>query len=192
VRLDFLPLAAQHFASSSSAERELKLTMDRDAYLAGLAELYAAEVLGEGLASRWLELSSDPDQKYKLGLFLQLESEAKVRLRPLLARHGLDLVQDPRQWSAGVAVAQQFAAMPWQEAMATFAELACPFLERFQALLAIAAPDDAPMVRFMVEHEAAVIRIAKREAAGDSCMDTELRAMLSYPWVRHGWIGQST
>jgi hypothetical protein len=37
--------------------------MDHDAYLTGIAELYAAEVLGEGLASRWLELSSEPDQK---------------------------------------------------------------------------------------------------------------------------------
>jgi hypothetical protein len=68
--------------------------MDHDAYLAGIAELYAAEVLGEGLASRWLELSSHPDQKYRLALFLQLESEAKVRLRPLLARYGLDLAED--------------------------------------------------------------------------------------------------
>ena len=67
--------------------------MEQVAYLAGIAELYGAEVLGEGLASRWLELSSNPDQKYKLSLFLQLESEAKVRLRPLLARYGLDLVE---------------------------------------------------------------------------------------------------
>jgi hypothetical protein len=41
------------------------------------------------LANRWMELTTDPIQKYKLGLFLQLESEAKVRLRPLLARHGI-------------------------------------------------------------------------------------------------------
>src|SRR5208283_278251 len=51
-------------------------TMDHDTYPAGVAELYAAEVLGEGLASRWLELTSVPDHRYKLGLFLQLESEA--------------------------------------------------------------------------------------------------------------------
>ena len=85
--------------------------MDQDTYRARIGELYAAEVLGEGLASRWLELSSNPDQKYKLALFLQLESEAKVRLRPLLARHGLDVVEDQGQRSAGAAVAEKFAAM---------------------------------------------------------------------------------
>ncbi len=100
--------------------------MDRDGYRVEIGALYAAEVLGEGLASRWLELSSDPDEKYKLALFLQLESEAKVRLRPLLARHGLDVVEDSRQRSAGVAVAERFAAMPWKQAMATFADLARP------------------------------------------------------------------
>ena len=158
--------------------------MDHDAYRAAVAELYAAEVLGEGLASRWLELSSDPNQKYKLALFLQLESEAKVRLRPLMARHGLDLVEDQRQRSAGAAVAEKFASMDWKDAMATLADLAGPYLERFETLLAAAAPEDAPMVSFMVTHEAAVIRIAKREAIGDGSMDQELLTMLSYPLVR--------
>jgi fermentation-respiration switch protein FrsA (DUF1100 family) len=72
--------------------------MDKQEYLTGIGELYAAEVLGEGLANRWLELTTDPFQKYKLGLFLQLESEAKVRLRPLLARHGVS----PPQISAAI------------------------------------------------------------------------------------------
>ena len=74
--------------------------------------------------------------------------------------------------------------MPWEEAMATLAELARPYLERFQALLAAAAPEDASMVSFMAAHEAAVIRIAKQEASGDGSMDRELLTMLSYPLVR--------
>ncbi len=158
--------------------------MDQDAYRARIGELYAAEVPGEGLASRWLELSSNPDQRYKLALFLQLESEAKVRLRPLLARHGIEVVEDQGQRSAGAAVAEKFAAMPWKEAMATFADFARPYLERFQALLAVALPEDAPLVRFMVAREGSVIRVAQREAAGDECMDLELLPMLSYPLAR--------
>jgi hypothetical protein len=154
-----------------------------DTYQAAIAELYAAEVLGEGLASRWLELTSDPDQKYKLALFLQLESEAKVRLRPLLSRYGLELVEDQRQRSTGAAVAEKFASMTWTDAMATFADLARPYLERFQSLLAAAAPEDAPMVRFMVAHEAMIIRIAEREAVGEGSMDCELLPMLSYPLI---------
>ena len=52
--------------------------MDNAEYRNGIWELYAAEVEGEGLATRWLELATDQEQQYKLGLFLQLESEAKI------------------------------------------------------------------------------------------------------------------
>ena len=161
-------------------------TVDRKTYLAGVSALYAAEVLGEGLASRWLELAADPGQKYKLSLFLQLETEAKARLRPLLARHGLSLVEDAGQRAAGAAAADRFAAMPWSEAMATLAELALPYAQRFEVLLAAAPPADVPLVLFMVDHERNVARIAAREAAGEDVMDRELLVMLAHPIARQG------
>jgi hypothetical protein len=158
--------------------------MHHDAYLTGVAELYAAEVLGEGLASRWLELAATPDQKYKLSLFLQLESEAKVRLRPLLSRRGLNLVEDERQRAAGAAAAEKFASMPWKAAMAELAVLAAPYRDRFQKLLDAAPADDVPLVSFMVDHEASVIRMAQREAAGDGSVEHELLPMLLCPMAR--------
>jgi hypothetical protein len=160
--------------------------MDKNTYLDGIGALYAAEVLGEGLASRWLELTSDPDQKYKLSLFLQLESESKVKLRPLLARHGLSLVEDERQRAAGAAVADRFASAPWKDAMATLADLALPYVHRFQALLDAAPPEDVPFVLFMVDHEQSIVRIAAQEAAGKGSMDRELLVMLSHPIARAG------
>ena len=160
--------------------------MDRDTYLAGVAELYTAEILGEALASRWLELSSASDQRYKLGLFLQLESEAKVRIRPLLARHGLSLVEDQRARSEGAAEGEIFASMPWKAAMAELAVLAIPYRDRFQTLLATAPPEDAPLVSFMAHHEAAVIRFAEREAAGMASTENELLPLLLCPLERPG------
>jgi len=134
--------------------------MDRQEYLTGIGELYAAEVLGEGLANRWIQLTTDPIQKYKLGLFLQLESEAKVRLRPLLARHGVSLVEEERHRAAGAAAAEQFAAQSWKEAMATLAQLALPYAHRFQSLLEVAPPEDVPLVRFMVSRNLRAQRFA--------------------------------
>lgn len=155
-----------------------------DAYRLGIAELYTAEVLGEGLASRWLELATDPDQQYKLSLFLQLESEAKVRLRPMLARHGLSLVEDVSTRAAGAAAAERFAPMPWKDAMKILAELAVPYQLRFQALSEVATPDDLPLVVFMANHEQSVIEMAEREAAGEGGMERKLIAMLAHPLVR--------
>jgi hypothetical protein len=155
--------------------------MDKREYLAGIGGLYAAEVLGEGLANRWLELATDPIQRYKLGLFLQLESEAKVRLRPLLARNGISLVEEERHRSAGATAAEQFAAQSWREAMATLAQLALPYAHRFQSLLEVAPPEDVPLVRFMVDHELSVSRIAEREAQGESAISSELIVKLAHP-----------
>ncbi len=155
--------------------------MNQQEYLTGIGELYAAEVLGEGLANRWLELTSDPIHKYKLGLFLQRESEAKVRLRPLLARHGISLVEEERHRAAGAAAAEQFAAQPWKEAMATLSQLALPYAHRFQSLLEVAPPEDVPLVRFMVDHELSVSRIAESEANGESAISSDLIVKLAHP-----------
>jgi hypothetical protein len=151
-------------------------------YLTEIAELYAAEVLGEALANRWLQLTSDPSEKYKLSLFLQLESEAKVRLRPLLARHGISLIEEERHKTAGFKEAEELAALPWREAMRTLSELAIPYAERFEALLRIAEPHDAPLVRFMADHERSVSKMAAREAAGEPALATELVVKLTHPF----------
>jgi len=155
--------------------------MNQGEYRNGIGELYAAEVLGENLANRWLQLATDADQKYKLALFLQLESEAKVRLRPLLARHGISLVEDAQLKTDGAAEAEHFAAQPWKEAMATLAKLALPYAHRFQALLEAAPAEDVPLIRFMVDHELSVVRIAEREALGDPAMASELVVKLAHP-----------
>src|SRR3984885_13136519 len=133
--------------------------MDKQEYLTGIGELYAAEVLGEGLANRWMELTTEPLQKYKLGLFLQLESEAKVRLRPLLARYGISLVEDASQRGLGMKEAERFATQPWKEAMAALSKLCLPYAERFRSLLPFAPPEDVPLIRFMIDHEDSFSRI---------------------------------
>jgi hypothetical protein len=159
--------------------------MDRSDYLKGIGELYAAEVLGEALANRWLELATDPSQKYKLALFLQLESEAKVRLRPLLARYGISLVEEATHKAAGSDAAEQFASQAWKEAMATLSKLALPYADRFRSLLADAPPEDVPLIRFMVDHELSVSRIADREALGEAAIDAELIVKLAHPIARN-------
>jgi hypothetical protein len=83
-----------------------------------------------------------------------------------------------------MAAAAQFAAQPWREAMATLAKLAMPYVERFKALLEAAPAEDIPLVRFMVDHEQCVVRIAEREASGQSVMAQELVVKLAHPIAR--------
>jgi len=158
--------------------------MDKTEYFKGIWELYAAEIEGEAMAARWLELATDPDQQYKLSLFLQLESEAKVRLRPLLARYGISLIEDPAQRSVGVKEAERFATQPWKEAMAGLSNMCLPFAARFRSLLPFAAPEDVPLILFMIDHEETFSNITAKESAGEPAMNTELVVMLAHPFAR--------
>ena len=158
--------------------------MDKTEYFKGIWELYAAEIEGEAMAARWLELATDPDQQYKLSLFLQLESEAKIRLRPLLARHGISLIEDPTQRSVGVKEAERFATQPWKEAMAGLSKMCLPFAARFRLLLPFAPPEDVPLILFMIDHEETFSNITAKESAGEPAMNTELVVMLTHPFAR--------
>jgi len=156
--------------------------MPSDPYLEGVTELYQAEIIGEGLFSTLLA-SSAPEHAYGWALLLQLEGEAKVRLRPLLWRLGLSLVEDQSMRAAGIEAAGKLAALPWREQMRELAQLVQPYLERYQALAAAAPAGDKPHVEFMVTHERTVQRFAELQVSGDARTALELvRAQLEHPW----------
>jgi hypothetical protein len=151
-------------------------------YLAGITELYQAEIIGEGLFSTLLA-ASPQEHAYGLALLLQLEGEAKVRLRPLLWRLGLSVVEDQAMRAAGIQAADKLARMPWREAMLELAELVKPYLARYQALEAAAPQSDKPAIHLMVNHEVTVLRFAEFAAAGDrQAALEEVLDQLGHPW----------
>lgn len=156
--------------------------MHNDKYLEGVTELYQAEIIGEGLFSTWLA-NCPPGHAYGMALLLQLEGEAKVRLRPFLWRLGISLVEDQAMRAAGIEEAGKLSQMPWRAAMLELAELARPYRDRYRALAAVAPASDKPPVEFMVNHEVVVMRFAELAAAGDNAAAHELvRRQLEHPW----------
>ena len=156
--------------------------MNNEKYLDGVTELYQAEIIGEGLFSTLLA-SCPPEHAYGMALLLQLEGEAKVRLRPLLWRLGISVAENQAMRAAGIEEAEQLSQIPWREAMLELAELAKPYRDRYRALAAMAPPSDKPDVEFMVNHEVVVIRFGELAAAGDDAAAHELvRSQLEHPW----------
>ena len=141
--------------------------MDREKYLAGVTELYQGEVEGEGLFSTLLG-TCPAEHAYGVALLLQLESEAKARLRPFLWRLGISLVENETMRAAGIEFANKLKGMSWRAAMLELAELAKPFRDRYRALEAVAPEEDKPYVSFMVAHEITVIRYAEFQAADNA------------------------
>ncbi len=139
--------------------------MDADEYAAGVAKAYQDEVMGEGMTCGFLAWCPD-DLKTVMATLLQLESEAKVRLRPLVHRMGLPLAEDERGRQIGREYAEGWRDIPWGEAALKLAELAKPYLERFKQLEAAAPDGDKPFLSYMVAHEQAIIDYCELEAAG--------------------------
>jgi hypothetical protein len=152
-------------------------------YLAGITELYQAEIIGEGLFSTLLA-TCPQEHAHGMALLLQLEGEAKVRLRPLLWRLGLSVVEDQAMRAAGIQAAEQLKQLPWRQAMLELAELVKPYLARYQALEAAAPDSDKQHVRFMVAHEVTVLRFAELAAADDRRAAVEVvLTQLEHPWA---------
>ena len=157
--------------------------MHDDKYLEGVTELYQAEIIGEGLFSTLLA-TCPAEHAYGMALLLQLEGEAKVRLRPLLWRLGISVVEDEAMRAAGIEEARKLNQMPWRQAMRELAELARPYRDRYRALAAAAPAEDKPQVQFMVDHEVTVMRFAELAATGDDAAAAEaVLKELQHPWA---------
>jgi hypothetical protein len=141
--------------------------MADSAFLKGVMELYQGEVMGEVIFYELLRTAEDDNQRYKLATMLQLESETKARLRPWLFRHRLDLSENTAIRAEGLSMAENIGRMKWLEKMTVMHDvLRDRFIPRFKEIAEIAPPEYQEMARLMVEHESALLEMARREIAG--------------------------
>jgi len=123
------------------------------AYLHGVADVYRGEVLGEALFSRLAALSDSADRRYQFSVLLQLESEAKVRLRPLLSRLGLSVVEEESVRREGEARADRVAAQPWSATLSEWGAWIAQAIRDYQTLARTAPAEDRETLEYMVRHE---------------------------------------
>jgi hypothetical protein len=144
-------------------------------------ELYESEVLGETLFLTLVQEAKSPRDRYHLGTLLQLESETKARLRPLLFKHGVSLSEVTDLSVVELAIGA-YRDLAWQD----FAGLNVPvieeFLARFEAIVKVGDQADRKFLESMVRHEAAILRWATMERDGiiDGSLD-DVIAQLNYP-----------
>src|SRR5580700_3465846 len=155
--------------------------VDDLSYPACTRELYESEILGETLFLALVQEAKSPRDRYHLGTLLQLESETKARLRPLLFKHGVSLSEVTDLSLVELAIGA-YRDMTWRD----FAGLNVPvieeFLARFQAIVKVGDEVDHEILESMVRHEAAILRWATMERDGivDGSLD-DVIAHLNYP-----------
>lgn len=138
-----------------------------------LEELYQGEVGGEAFFCALLSRFAEPDQQYKLGTLLQLETELKAKLRPLAFAHGVDLVERDEPKAQVRAFADALQGDTWQDLMAGFAELMKAFVARFHEIASALPPEQAELAKAIVEHETSIAEFATLEAAGETSRSIE-------------------
>src|SRR5580700_9103473 len=136
--------------------------VDDLSYPACTRELYESEILGETLFLALVQEAKSPRDRYHLGTLLQLESETKARLRPLLYKHGvsLDEVTDLSLVDIAIAV---YRDMSWQEFAALNVPVVEDFLARFETIAKMGDKADGQILESMVRHEASILRWATME-----------------------------
>jgi hypothetical protein len=141
--------------------------MDGTDYLAGVQALFDGEVMGERLLLAMLAAAKSPRDAAHFAAILQLETETKARLRPLMLKLGLGLAEtaDLRQVPARVA---GYVDHGWRDYVAATAVHLRGVLARYEAIAALGPPEDQPILQAVVRHEAALLHWAEAEALGDS------------------------
>lgn len=120
-------------------------------------------------------------RRYKWASCLQLETETKARLRPLIAGLGLEVSQ-PDMAPRAAALAATYADKSWTRHMEELAGFTDGFLVKFRDLADAAPPQERETVASMVVHEIALNDFAKLELAGegDRSID-DVVALLQWP-----------
>ena len=155
--------------------------MEDLSYPACTRVLLESEILGEILFLALVQEAKSPRDRYHLGTLLQLESETKARLRPLLFMHGVSLDEEVDLSLVELAIVA-YRDMSWQE----FAGLNVPvvegFLAQFEAIVKVGDDADREILESMVRHEAAILRWATMERDGieEGSLD-DVIAQLNYP-----------
>ena len=156
--------------------------MERDRFETILDEVYHLEVLGEAFFSTLLKRFTTPDQQYKLGSLLQLETELKARVRPIALAHGVDLVEQEESRQRGRDLAESMDGETWEEVMASFAELIKPFVARYHEMGASVPDRHRELGDALGVHEKSIGDFAIMEAAGEVDKSiADVVAQLIYP-----------
>lgn len=136
-------------------------------YPACLRDLLESEIFGEAVSLALLEVAKTDRDRYHFATLLQLETETKARLRPLLFRHGVSLSEvAPRDQVEEVV--QGYLNSSWEEFAAANKAVVNDFLGRFREIAEAGPEEDREMLESMVRHETAILRWFDMEGRGET------------------------
>ena len=150
-------------------------------YPACLRELLDSEIFGEAVSLALLDVAKNDRERFHFATLLQLETETKARLRPLLFRYGISLAE-PVPTEEIEEIVNGYQASSWEDFAAANKAVVQQFLDRFQEIARIGPDEDREILESMIQHEQAILRWFDMESRGerDGSLDAVIDE-LKYP-----------
>lgn len=131
-----------------------------------LRDLIESEIFGEAVSLALLEVAKSDRDRYHFATLLQLETETKARLRPLLYKHGVSLAESIPQEQIDEVV-QGYVASSWEDFAAANVAVVQNFLARFQEIAEAGPLEDREILLSMIRHENAILKWFDMESRGE-------------------------
>ena len=164
--------------------------MSLEEFKAGLSEQYQGEVIGEVAMNCLLKKFHSPREQYLLGTVLQLETETKARLRPVVAHLGIDIIESEESQKMGLALAAAVDNLDWKGSMQLLSQALIPYVGRYQEIADLAPEEYKAIADSMVDHERLIQQLYEREATepDDQAID-DINRQLLFPLPRPEGMG---
>ena len=131
-----------------------------------LRDLIESEIFGEAVSLALLEVAKTERDRYHFSTLLQLETETKARLRPLLYKHGVPLTEVAPLEQVNEVV-QGYLASSWEDFAAANKAVVGSFLERFHEIAEAGPEEDREILQSMMRHESAILKWFDMESRGE-------------------------
>lgn len=132
-----------------------------------LRELIDSEIFGEAVSLALLDVAKTDRDRYHFATLLQLETETKARLRPLLYKYGVPLSEEaPMEIIEGIV--EGYLAGSWEEFAAANIDVVQGFLSRFREIAEAGPAEDSEILHSMIRHESAILRWFEMESRGET------------------------
>ena len=130
-----------------------------------LLEVYHSEITGEVIFESMLKNAKNSEERFIFGSMLQLETEAKAIMRPILVQLDLPIEEKASSREQGIAFGASFKEMSFSEIMQNIEKsvknIYLPQYEELGTLITEEDEEHFKLAKFMGDHERALLLSAE-------------------------------
>ena len=150
-----------------------------------LLEVYLGEQAGEMIFESLLAMTEDDDQRYIFSNMLQLETEGKAIMRPLLVKLGIPIEENITLRNQGLEMAESFKGITFKEQFENiYQSVKNYYLPQYEELSTLVDEEDSQacfIANFMGEHERSILLAADNIIKDKQDPVKPVRDLLRFP-----------